>query len=79
VASNLVDPLSLVTDWKDIGGLKETIEEIQETIIMPFQHQNLFADSGLIQPPKGLLFYVVGLHIVSEECYDLGVTMFNPV
>jgi SpoVK/Ycf46/Vps4 family AAA+-type ATPase len=53
IASNLVDPLSMVTDWDDIGGLAETIQEIKETIIMPFQHHSLFVGSGLVQPPKG--------------------------
>ena len=57
IASNLVDPLSMVTSWDDIGGLEDTIEEIVETVILPFRHSDLFADSGLIQPPKGVLLY----------------------
>jgi len=57
IASNLVDPLSMVTEWEDIGGLTETIQEIQETIILPFRHRKLFAGSGLVQPPKGVLLY----------------------
>ena len=55
IASNLVDPLSMVTSWEDIGGLEETIREIQETVILPFKRKDLFAGSQLLQPPKGLV------------------------
>ena len=57
IASNLVDPLSMVVSWEDIGGLEHCIEEIQETVILPFKRKELFADSDLLQPPKGVLLY----------------------
>ena len=57
IASNLVDPLSMVVSWNDIGGLEDCIEEIQETVILPFKRKELFADSDLLQPPKGVLLY----------------------
>ncbi|CAH1794054.1 unnamed protein product [Owenia fusiformis] len=57
IASNLVDPLSMVTSWDDIGGLDDIIQEIKETVIWPFQRQDLFRSSQLLQPPKGVLLY----------------------
>lgn len=57
IASNLIDPLTMVTEWKDIGGLDDTIREIRDSVIMPFKHHDKFAKSGLIQPPKGVLLY----------------------
>ena len=66
IASNLVDPLSLVMSWSDIGGLDETIEEIRQSVIIPFQRADLFAHSKLLQPPKGKNV-VPGLQIHLEE------------
>jgi SpoVK/Ycf46/Vps4 family AAA+-type ATPase len=57
IASNLIDPMSMDTEWEDIGGLLETVTEIQETIIIPFQHHSYFTSSALVQPPKGVLLY----------------------
>ena len=53
IASNLVDPQSMNVSWDDIGGLDETVDEIMETVILPFRQRELFSDSSLIQPPKG--------------------------
>ncbi len=53
IASNLVDPLSMLTSWEDIGGLDEVIEEIHETVLLPFTNRKLFSKSSLLQPPKG--------------------------
>jgi SpoVK/Ycf46/Vps4 family AAA+-type ATPase len=79
IASNLVDPLSMVTDWNDIGGLAETIQEIKETIIMPFQHHSLFVGSGLVQPPKGftdyLLIYAYCTKLVTRSAKVFAVTL----
>jgi len=57
IASNLVDPLTIVADWKDIGGMQHTIQDIQDSLILPFKHRNLFFNSTLVQPPKGVLLY----------------------
>ena len=43
----------MVTSWEDIGGLDEVIQEIQETVIVPFTKTKLFSKSSLLQPPKG--------------------------
>ncbi|MFH1770897.1 MAG: proteasome-activating nucleotidase [archaeon] len=42
--------------WKDIGGLHEQIEDIQEVIELPLRKPELFKEVG-IQPPKGILLY----------------------
>jgi proteasome regulatory subunit len=43
-------------DWKEIGGLKEEIQEIKEVIELPLKKPMLFKKVG-IQPPKGILLY----------------------
>jgi ATP-dependent 26S proteasome regulatory subunit len=37
IAANLVDPDSMAITWDDIGGLKDVIEQIKETVIFPFK------------------------------------------
>lgn len=39
--------------WRDIAGLDEVINELQDTVILPFQKRHLLAGSKLFQPPKG--------------------------
>ena len=66
IASNLVDPLTMVADWADIGGMEDTIKDIQDNLIMPFKHRDLFQGSGLIQPPRGWLhrgLFVASCHL----------------
>ncbi|KAK6171376.1 hypothetical protein SNE40_019580 [Patella caerulea] len=57
MAANLVDPLSIDVEWVDIGGLDDVIQNINETVILPFKRQDLFRNSSLLQPPKGVLLY----------------------
>ncbi|MDI3502160.1 MAG: proteasome regulatory subunit [Archaeoglobi archaeon] len=42
--------------YDDIGGLKEQIEEIRETVELPLTRPDLFEKVG-IEPPKGVLLY----------------------
>ena len=42
--------------YTDIGGLGSQIEQINDTIELPFQHPGLYRDHGL-KPPKGVLLY----------------------
>ncbi|MHA1754727.1 MAG: proteasome-activating nucleotidase, partial [Candidatus Odinarchaeia archaeon] len=42
--------------YNDIGGLKEQIREIRETVELPLLHPELFENVG-IEPPKGVLLY----------------------
>lgn len=44
-------------NWKDIAGLDHLIKELRETVILPIQKRELFADSRLTQPPKGVLLH----------------------
>ncbi|KAK0059010.1 ATPase family AAA domain-containing protein 1 [Biomphalaria pfeifferi] len=57
VAANLLDTRSMDVTWDSIGGLDGTIEEINETVILPFNRADLFKNSSLLQPPKGILLY----------------------
>lgn len=57
IATQLVDPRSMKVTWKDIAGLEEVINELQDTVILPFQKRHLFAGSKLFQPPRGVLLY----------------------
>lgn len=43
----------LQVSWRDIAGLDEVINELQDTVILPFQKRHLMANSKLFQPPKG--------------------------
>jgi hypothetical protein len=54
IASQLVEPKRLGTNWDDIGGLNDTIKELQETVILPLQNRFLYRHSKLLQPPKGI-------------------------
>ncbi|XP_064595653.1 outer mitochondrial transmembrane helix translocase-like isoform X2 [Liolophura sinensis] len=57
IAANIVDTLTINMTWDDIGGLDSVIEEIKESVILPFRERQLFSDSVLLQPPKGVLLY----------------------
>lgn len=57
IASHLVDPQSMKVTWRDIAGLDEVINELQDTVILPFQKRHLLAGSKLFQPPKGVLLH----------------------
>jgi len=54
IAAHLVDPSSIPISWADIAGLDDVIQELRETVILPIQKKELFADSHLTQPPKGM-------------------------
>uniref|UniRef100_I3JYP5 Outer mitochondrial transmembrane helix translocase n=1 Tax=Oreochromis niloticus TaxID=8128 RepID=I3JYP5_ORENI len=57
IASHLVDPQTMKVSWRDIAGLDEVINELQDTVILPFQKRHLMANSKLFQPPKGVLLF----------------------
>lgn len=57
IASQLVVPDEISVNWKDIAGLDHLIQELRETVILPIQKRELFADSRLTQPPKGVLLH----------------------
>ena len=42
--------------YEDIGGLKDEMQRLRETIELPLRHPELFQTLG-IEPPKGVLLY----------------------
>lgn len=42
--------------YEDVGGLKNELKNVRETIELPMRHPELFRKLG-IQPPKGVLLY----------------------
>lgn len=44
------------TTYEEIGGLGAQIEEIRDTVELPFLHPELYREHGL-RPPKGVLLY----------------------
>ena len=70
IASNLVDGRSIPTQWKDIAGLEEVVQELVETVILPIQKRDLFSASQLTQAPKGVLLHgPPGIHLF-DLCDD---------
>lgn len=57
IAAHLVHPEDISVTWDDIAGLQTLIQELRETVILPIQRKELFADSQLTQPPKGVLLH----------------------
>ncbi|XP_061841873.1 outer mitochondrial transmembrane helix translocase [Nerophis lumbriciformis] len=57
IATHLVDPKTMKVSWRDIAGLDEIINELQDTVILPFQKRHLLTGSKLFQPPKGVLLF----------------------
>ncbi|XP_075233054.1 no mitochondrial derivative isoform X2 [Lycorma delicatula] len=57
IASHLVDPDDITVTWDNIAGLDNVITELKETVILPIQRKDLFANSLLTQAPKGVLLY----------------------
>lgn len=57
IASHLIHPHDITVSWKNIAGLDSMIQEIRETVILPIQQKDLFADSQLTTAPKGVLLH----------------------
>ncbi|XP_053306297.1 outer mitochondrial transmembrane helix translocase [Spea bombifrons] len=57
IAAHLVDPLSVQVTWSDVAGLDDVITDLKNTVILPIRKKHLFANSRLLQPPKGVLLY----------------------
>ena len=52
-----VEPSAMNVGWKDIAGLESVVQELRDTLILPIQKRDLFADSKLNQAPKGVLLH----------------------
>ncbi|CAH1977676.1 unnamed protein product [Acanthoscelides obtectus] len=57
IAAHLVHPQDIKISWHDIAGLESLIQELRETVILPIQRKELFADSQLTTAPKGVLLH----------------------
>lgn len=57
IAAHLVHPEDINVSWNNIAGLESLIRDLQENVILPIQRKELFADSQLTQPPKGVLLH----------------------
>ncbi len=42
--------------YRDVGGLADQIEQIRDTVELPYLHRDLFREYSL-EPPKGILLY----------------------
>ena len=45
------------TKFDDIGGLKLEKKKIEQIVIWPLKHPEIFSNGGLRQPPKGVLLF----------------------
>lgn len=57
IAAHLVHPEDINVTWDNIAGLEPLVQELRETVILPIQRKELFADSQLTQAPKGVLLH----------------------
>lgn len=54
IAAHLVHPSDISINWEDIAGLESLVQELRETVILPIQRKELFANSQLTTAPKGM-------------------------
>ncbi|RKP15244.1 P-loop containing nucleoside triphosphate hydrolase protein [Piptocephalis cylindrospora] len=58
IAAEVVHPDEIDVDFNDVGGLDSIIQDLQESIILPLTHPELFTSAtGLLGTPKGILLY----------------------
>ena len=57
VAADVVAPDEIDVCFEDIGGLGEVGKALQRNIILPFTRPELFKQSKLLSPPKGILLH----------------------
>jgi SpoVK/Ycf46/Vps4 family AAA+-type ATPase len=57
IAAHLIHPQDITVSWTNIAGLDHMIQELRETVILPIQRKELFADSQLTTAPRGVLLH----------------------
>ncbi|KAI9226753.1 MAG: P-loop containing nucleoside triphosphate hydrolase protein [Piptocephalis tieghemiana] len=82
IASEVVHPDDIDVDFTDVGGLDPIIQDLQESIILPLTHPELFTSStGLLGTPKGILLYGApgcGKTLISKAlAKESGATFIN--
>lgn len=70
----------LSSQFEDVGGLEETIEQIQESVIYPLVYPQLFdSAAGLFSAPKGVFARIPSLE---PQCslisHFAGVLLYGP-
>lgn len=56
ICGDVLNPSDISVGFDDIGGLEDVKKSIQELIVFPLQHPDLF-QGKLLRPPKGILLY----------------------
>ncbi|KAJ1833380.1 mitochondrial dynamin GTPase Msp1 [Coemansia sp. RSA 2711] len=58
IMSEVILPEDVTVNFEQIGGLGEIIQDLNESVIYPLNHPQLFtSSSGLLGSPKGILLY----------------------
>ena len=56
-SNDVVLPDEIAVSFGDVGGLSSVSRKLQQAVLLPFRQPHLFAQSRLLQPPKGVLLH----------------------
>ncbi|KAL3912749.1 MAG: hypothetical protein SGPRY_008228, partial [Prymnesium sp.] len=57
VAGDVVCPDEICVSFDDVGGLDNLARQLQHAILLPLKRPDLFAQTRLLRPPKGILLH----------------------